>query len=293
MAPVRVRSLKKEKGTSGASERSSARTKPPSRTTERASRPIGLQGAPAGAVGVDQRVDQHRQGRRDRDRACEVEGPGRRFCPALGDQRGRQRGSSDADRDVDPEHPLPADRVGEDASQQDAGGSAGAGDRAPDSQGLVALGAVAEGGGDDRQCRGREDRRAQALNRAGHDQLALGLGQAPGQRGEREEDQAADEDAAPAEQVSHPPAEQQEAAEGEDVGVDHPLQVALGEVERLADRRQGDVDDRGVEDDHELGHREQRQGDPAPLLRNSRLGHLGLLSVGLGKSFTIGIENSG
>ena len=104
---------------------------------------------------------------------------------------------------------------------------------------------------------GREDRRAEALERARRDQLALAGRQAAEQRGEREEDEADGEDAAAAEQVGHAPAEQQEAAEDERVGVDDPGQVLLGEVEVAADRRQRDIDDRGVEDDDELGRGEQ------------------------------------
>ena len=152
---------------------------------------------------------------------------------------------------------------GEDAAEQHAGGAAGAGDRAPDPERFVALGAVAEGGGDDRERGGGEDRRAQALHRAGGDQLARVGGEAARQRGEREEDQPGHEDAAAAEQVGEPAAEQQEAAEGEHVGVHDPGQVVLGEVERFPDRRQRDVDDRGVEDDDELGDAEQGQRDPA------------------------------
>ena len=47
------------------------------------------------------------------------------------------------------------------------------------------------------------------------------------QRGDRDEHEAGHEDAAAAEQVGHAPAEQQEAAEGEHVGVDDPGQVLL------------------------------------------------------------------
>ena len=57
-------------------------------------------------------------------------------------------------------------------------------------------------------------------------------------------------------------AEQQEAAEHERVAVDHPLEVGLAEVEILLDRRQGDVDDRRVEDDHELREADEDEDDP-------------------------------
>ena len=40
-----------------------------------------------------------------------------------------------------------------------------------------------------------------------------------------------DEDAASAEKVGEPAAEQQEAAEDDRVGADHPLQARLGEAE--------------------------------------------------------------
>ena len=70
------------------------------------------------------------------------------------------------------------------------------------------------------------------------------------------------EQPAPAEQVGHAAAEQQEAAEEQRVGVDDPREVVLGEVEVAADRRQRDVDDGCVEDDDELRQRQQRERDP-------------------------------
>ena len=88
------------------------------------------------------------------------------------------------------------------------------------------------------------------------------------------EDEAADEHPASAEQVGEPAAEQQEPSEGEHVRVHDPGEVVVREGERLADRRQGDVDDRGIEHDDELRHREQRQRDPSPAFELLRGGHL-------------------
>src|SRR5207247_5962389 len=54
-----------------------------------------------------------------------------------------------------------------------------------------------------------------------------------------------------------------EAGEGERVGVQNPLQAIGGEAEGVLDRGQGDVDDRDVENDHELpkaDEQEQRVG---------------------------------
>jgi hypothetical protein len=125
----------------------------------------------------------------------------------------------------------------------------------------VALRALGEGRGQDGERGGRQDRRAEALEGARRDQLALGGRQAAEQRREREQDEADGEDAAAAEQVGHATAEQQEAAEDERVGVDDPGQVLLGEIEVAADRRQRHVDDRGVEHDDELGRGEEGESE--------------------------------
>ncbi|MGY2875643.1 hypothetical protein ACVW00_002833 [Marmoricola sp. URHA0025 HA25] len=108
------------------------------------------------------------------------------------------------------------------------------------------------------------------------DQPGLVLGQATGQRGQCEQRHADHEHASTTQVVGQASAEEQEAAEGQRVGVHHPGQVGLGEVERLADRGQRDVDDRGIDDHDELGHREQRQREVArPRRTEVWLGHEG------------------
>ena len=93
----------------------------------------------------------------------------------------------------------------------------------------------------------------------------LAVRQAADQRRAGEDDQAGDQHAATAEQVGHAAAEQQEAAVGEDVAVDHPLQALLAEAEVALDRGQRDVEDRRVEHVHELDDAEQEQDcDAAP-----------------------------
>ena len=69
-----------------------------------------------------------------------------------------------------------------------------------------------------------------------------------------------DEQAPPADQVGHAPAEQQEAAEHQRVAVDDPLQRGVGDVEVGLDRRQRDVHDGRVEDDHELREADDDEG---------------------------------
>ncbi len=69
----------------------------------------------------------------------------------------------------------------------------------------------------------------------------------------READQAGDERPLAAEQVPELAAEQQQAPEGEGVGGDDPLPAVGREVQFPLRGRQGYVDDRRVEDHHQLG----------------------------------------
>ena len=94
----------------------------------------------------------------------------------------------------------------------------------------------------------------------------------------REQRDAEQEQLAVAVQVAEPAAEQQEAAEGEHVGVDHPDQRGLGELQVRADRRQRHVHDRGVEHDHQHAQAQHHQCQPA-FARVGRVGHRGIFRV--------------
>ena len=63
--------------------------------------------------------------------------------------------------------------------------------------------------------------------------------------------------------VGGPATEHQKAGKEYGVGVDHPLQLGAREIQARLDRREGDVDDREVEDDHELGNATDGQ-EPSP-----------------------------
>ena len=128
---------------------------------------------------------------------------------------------------------------------------------------LRPLGRLGEQVHDQRQRHGRDDRAAEALHGARGDQQRLRVGQAAGERGEREQRDAEQEQPAVAVEVAEPAAEQQEAAEGQHVGVDHPDQRGLGEAEVGPDRRQRDVHDRRVEHDHQVAEAQHDQGQPA------------------------------
>ena len=159
----------------------------------------------------------------------------------------RQHEHGDADRDVDPEDPLPAEVLREDAAEEHARRRAAAGDPAPGAECLVALLALGERRRDDRERGRRHDRRAEALHRAGADQHCRRGREAADEGRRGEEREAAHEDHAAPEEVGGTTAEEQEAAIRERVGGDHPLEVLGSEVEIGADRRQRDVHDRDVE----------------------------------------------
>ena len=82
-----------------------------------------------------------------------------------------------------------------------------------------------EGRDDDREGRRREDRATDALHRSGGGEPRGGLREATHQARHGEQDEAEEEHPTPAEEVGGAPAEEQEAREREDVGVDDPLQA--------------------------------------------------------------------
>ena len=240
-----------------------------------------LRGAPAVVLRLDDRVDEHDEARGDADRAGQVDAVGAVRRARLRHVADRQRRGGEADRHVDEEDPLPAQQVGEDAAEQQAEGAAAGRDRAPDAERLRALLALREGGGDDRERGGGDERAAEALERPGADEPALRRREPVEQRGGREDRDAREEQPAPAEQVARAAAEQQEAAEHERVGVDDPLEVGGAEPEVGLDRRQRDVDHRRVEHDHELGEADDDEDDPAVALDIARTRGLDELVLGL------------
>ena len=98
-----------------------------------------------------------------------------------------------------------------------------------------------------------------ALQGAGGEQQLL-VGRETTDRGRTgEAEQADDEGALAAGVVGDPATQQQQRAEGQGVRRDHPLPVGVADVEVRLGRRERDVHDRGVEDDHQLRGREDGQ----------------------------------
>ena len=177
----------------------------------------------------------------------------------------RERGGSRGDREgeVHEQAPAPGQVLGERAAEQQAEGSAADGDAAEDPERPAALVRVAERGGQERQRGGGEQRGERALQRARSHEHAEALGRAAGRGGDGEADQADHQGRFAAAVVADPSSDQQQAAEGERVGGDDPLALAVGEVQRILRRRQRDVHDRRVEHDHQLRDGDEDEDPPA------------------------------
>ena len=107
---------------------------------------------------------------------------------------------------------------------------------------------------------GRDERAAEALEgAAGHEDPSR-TREPVHQRGGGEQHDPEDEQAPATEQVGGAAAEHEEATEREGVRVDDPLQARRREVQAALNRRQRDVHDGGVEDDHELGDARRSRG---------------------------------
>ena len=121
-----------------------------------------------------------------------------------------------------------------------------------------------------------------ALERPRGEEPGGGLRQPGGERGAGEEGDADDEHAAAAEDVAGAGAEQQEAAEGQRVGVLHPRQAGGREAERVVDLGQSGDDDRDVEHDHQVAGEDDRE-ETGGIGDTLRLGHAAAGSFHVGR----------
>ena len=179
--------------------------------------------------------------------------------------------AGEADRHVQQEDRLPAERVGERAADQRPDRD-GAADRRPvDAERGAALAPAGELLGDQGERDGEHDRAADSLERARDVEEGRVRRERAEQRGRREDRQADHEDAAAAEPVGERAGGEDEGRERERVGVDHPLEVGEARAEVLLDRRQGGVHHGDVEQQHERGHADREQGPPLALHRGATL----------------------
>ena len=243
-------------GTSGARERFSIVTKAAPSTiaaaTSSSVRALPHPAWGASTTGVDQRDERGREGhgaaRIQRARA------GR---SALVEQARGEHEQRHGDGDVDEEDRLPAEHVGQRPAGEQRRRRAEAAEAAPHGERAVALGSLGEGRHEDGQRRGRHDRGRDALRDARADEDGRRPGQPAQQRRDAEQRGAGQEHAPAPEQIARAAAEQEQAAEREQVRAEHPPRALGREAECVLDRRQREDHDLRVEDHHEVDEREQ------------------------------------
>ena len=257
---MRLRRPNIDGGTSGADDLASTATNTASSTAAGDEQADRRRGEPAVLDAAIDGVDDEDEAGRHRHRAGHVERGARRTDAGRHGQH-EPGDEHDADGHVHEEHPLPAGSGGQRAAGDRADRGGRPGDGAEDAEGAVACGAL-------RNVVVRIDRAAgetSAPPRPCTTRHATSMPSEPDSPAPsdatREDRHAGDEHRPATEEVGEAPAEQQEAAEREAVADDHPLQIGLAGAEVGLDRRQRDVHDRQVEDDHELGPAHQREDE--------------------------------
>src|SRR5262249_379691 len=216
--------------------------------------------APAVLRRVDEPVHEQHETAGNGDRTCEVIALVRVLVLRLGHEPERGEEGEDADRYVDEEDPAPGERLGQRAAEHQADRRAA--DRRPDRECPGPLLPLVERRRDDRGRRRRDERCAEALERAEADQHPRSLRDPVQERRCGEDDEADQEEPLPSQKVASAAAEQEKAGEDERVRVDHPLEARLAEAEPALDVGQRDIHDRRVEDDHELRQADDYEYDP-------------------------------
>jgi len=227
--------------------------------------------SPSVVARLEDRVDAEHQGAGDQDGPQRIGSLPETDPSVAGDQPDRQQRGRHADRHVDEEDPVPADRLGQDAAREQPDRCAGGGDEAVDADRLGLLAGLGEHHHDHAQDPRRGQRTAHTLDEARSDQQPLAVGQAAEERGHGEHPQARQEDSPAPDEVAQAAREQQQAAEGDQVGVHHPGEARLREAQVALDRRQRDVHDGGVQDDHEHADAEHDERQPAVAIAARRL----------------------
>ena len=219
--------------------------------------------APRIGLGGDHAVHQRRQRRGDRQRAWNVKAP----CPALHalhlwQCHAAEHENDNAERNIHEHHRPPAQHVGQRATKQHAQRTAGSGRHPPHRKRSGPRARLGVRRCEKTQRPRRQQRRPNTLDRPRRQQHAS-VGRHPAGETRRREDEPADQiHALAAEMIAQPSAEQDQPAQGQQVGVDDPLKVARTEMQSAPHCRQRHVHDRRVQHDHELT--ETRRGQRCP-----------------------------
>ena len=124
-----------------------------------------------------------------------------------------------------------------------------------------------EGGHDDRERGGREQRRAETLTRPSGEESLRRAGHRGRERRDREDREAGQEHPTPTEEIGGAASEEEQAAENKRVARDRPADVGAGQMKVTGEARQRDVHGGDVEDHHQLGDEEHEQEQAVLLAR--------------------------
>lgn len=228
-------------------------------------------------------IQEHRQTRTHHEHAQEVEGLTR-----LGSVRGKHprgiRQCQQAEREVDEEDPVPADRVDEIATENRAEDRAQQHRDTEDGH-QPAHPVRARGAGHDRHAERHEEATTEALENAIEDELVDRAGRGAEDRSDREERERHHVQAFGAEAVGGPASQRDDRGQGEGIGRDRPGDRRIGEIfstlgEGVLEGGQGDIDDGDVEDRHDrtqdddTGDLEDRAVDLVGVVAGRRMGDL-------------------
>ena len=155
---------------------------------------------------------------------------------------------------------------GQESAQQHADGGADAGDGAEDRERRAAVLAARESHGQEGQGSRSQQGGKDTLQGAGANQLPGLLGDAAEQGRQGEAGGGHDEGPLAAPKVRDPAAEQQEGAESQCVGRDHPGPRRVADAHLDLETGQGQVHDRAVQNHHELREGQEHQSPPAALV---------------------------
>ena len=175
------------------------------------------------------------------------------------DHAGDQDEGQNADGNVDEEDPAPGEVVGDPAAEGGADGGREHGDEAVEGEGLAALLRL-KGVGHDGLGHGLHAAAACALDDAEDEQHGQRGRRAAKKTGHREDDDAEDEEVAPAHEAGGPSAQRQHDGVRDQVAGEHPGALVGAGAEAAGDVGQGHVGDGGVQHLHE-GRQRHRHGD--------------------------------
>ena len=224
----------------------------------------GQAGEPRGGR-LDQGVDRAGQGERQADGAGHVDAAGRALVAGLGHVAQRDGDARGREREVDDEDQAPRHGVDQPAADErtERGDDRAQARPRPDGSGPVA---GPERGRDHGQAPRHQQGRRRALQQAGDDE-EVGRRRRRAQRRRHGEPREADDEHPPAAvEVAEGTAEDEQGAEGQQVGRQDPLELREAGAEVGRDRGQGRVDDRRVEEGH-AGAEDGGGEDPAALGR--------------------------